>query len=70
MHIIFKHFISLQIDDLQSKAVTEKVQQALLKEKGVTNVTITGNKACIEYDHNTLGPRDVLKIVQVKKTAI
>ena len=55
---------------MHSKVAIEAFQHALLGEKGVTNISITGSKACIEYDHNTLGPRDVLKIVQVTSLEI
>jgi len=58
--------VAFGIDDLHSKVAIEAFQHALLREQGVTNISVTGSKTCIEYDHNTLGPRDVLKIVQVQ----
>ena len=60
---------SFQIEDMVNTTVLQTVEQALLQTEGVTGVTITtAGDVHIEYDNTALGPRDILKIVQVSLT--
>ena len=74
-HLCNKHVrtycTQLQISDLVTTTAVQTVEQALLATNGVTSVTITSSgEAHIEYDNTLLGPRDILRIAQVRVVVI
>ena len=55
-----------QIDDLSNVSAIQTVEQALLATDGVLTVSITSaGQARIEFDNTVVGPRDLLRVVQV-----
>ncbi|PIO09648.1 hypothetical protein AB205_0053970, partial [Aquarana catesbeiana] len=55
----------LQVRGMTCASCVHKIESCLMKTKGVvySSVALATNKAHIKYDPETIGPRDLMKII-------
>ena len=61
------HASTVQVEGMTCSSCVHKIERTLMGVAGVTKavVALSTNKAHVEFDPSILGPRDVIRIIEV-----
>lgn len=61
-------FTFFQVRGMTCASCVHKIESSLMREKGIiyASVALATNKAHVKYDSEIIGPRDIIKLIEVQ----